>query len=476
MNKKKLGARLLSTLDSFEEFSKLINKRLNTNKLIKKIESLAKNRLEVFNLLNIKKNSKRIKSILNKKINLPTLLTTDSFSKALRDVIKKRYGITSKFKATKLNQTKTKTKTKTKNYLQQFTTSLSSYKSIFKTFTKGYINKIFTLLSLPKLNFKSNNAINRFKGKTIKIDKNSDKIGVAFYSDHFLTLASLLIDKNNKILVKGVIEVPVPGDIIGDSLVEDKNELANIILDSFNILDLDGAPLLVILASSFFQVNTFFSSELKQISNTDYKIQSKSPYLPNDTFVEFRKMLNKSNENKLIRTIYARRQLIESWTDTLEILKNPIIGITPSAPNIYDLLRNKISDETIILIDIEITTSVVLIGRNSMELSSHKLPYGSSLYSSDINLSKNYFSRLINSLELILSEYEEKLPSCVYIYGKGLDDFPMINIPLPDGFRYLSEFDLGDYSYKPNQMEVHESVSKVLNYSIETLALISSCL
>ena len=98
------------------------------------------------------------------------------------------------------------------------------------------------------------------------------------------------------------------------------------------------------------------------------------------------------------------------------------------------------------------------------------------MYSSDINLSKNYFSRLINSLELILSEYEEKLPSCVYIYGKGLDDFPMINIPLPDGFRYLSEFDLGAYSYKPNQMEVHESVSKVLNYSIETLALISSCL
>ena len=85
-----------------------------------------------------------------------------------------------------------------------------------------------------------------------------------------------------------------------------------------------------------------------------------------------------------------------------------------------------------------------------MELSSHKLPYGSSLYSSDINLSKNYFSRLINSLELILSEYEEKLPSCVYIYGKGLDDFPMINIPLPDGFSYLSEFDLGAYSYKPN--------------------------
>ena len=472
MNKKKLVTRLLSTLDSFEEFSKLINKRLNTNKLIKKIESIAKNRLEISNLLNIKKNSKRIKSILNKKIKLPTLLTTDSFSKTLRDLIKKRYGITSKFKVTKSNHTKTKTK----NYLQLFTTSLSSYKSIFKTFTKGYINKLSTLFSLPRLNFKSNNAINRFKGKAIKIDKNTDKIGVAFYSDHLLTLASILIDKNNKILVKGVIEVPVPGDIIGDSLVEDKNELANIILDSFNILDLDGAPLLVILGSSFFQVNTFFSSELKQISNTDYKIQSKSPYLPNDTFVEFRKMLNKSNENKLIRTIYARRQLIESWTDTLEILKNPIIGVTPSAPNVYDLLRNKISDEKIILIDIEIKTSVVLIGRNSMELSSHKLPYGSSLYSSDINLSKNYFSRLINSLELILSEYEEKLPSYVYIYGKGLDDLAMINIPLPDRFRYLSEFDLGAYSYKPNQMEVHESVSKVLNYSIETLALISSCL
>ena len=468
MNNKKLIARLLSTLDNFEAFSKLINKKLNTNKLIKKIESLSQKRLKILNFLNIKENRKKIKSILTKKINLPTLLTTDSFTKALRDIIKKRYGITSKRKVTKLN--------KNKNYLQQLSTSLRSYKTSLKILSKVYIDKLFTVFSLLSFNFKSNKAIDRIKGKKIKIDKNSDKIGVAFYTDHFLTVASILIDKNNKILVKGVIEVPVPGDIIGDSLVEDRKELANIILDLFNILNLDRSPLLVILSSSFFQVNTFFSSELKQISNTDNKIQSKSPYLPNDTFVEFHKMSKKSDDNKLIRTIYARRQFIESWTDTLEILENPIIGITPAAPNVFDLLRNKISDQKIVLIDIEITTSVVLIGRNSLDLSSHKLPYGSSLYSSDIKLSKNYFSRLINSLELILSEYDEKLPCYIYIYGKGLDDLAMINIPLPDRFRYLSEVDLGDYSYKPNQMQIHESVSKDLKSTIETLSLITSCL
>ena len=53
--------------------------------------------------------------------------------------------------------------------------------------------------------------------------------------------------------------MPIPGNVVGDSSVEDSNELANIILDSLTLLDLLNAPFLIILSSSFFNIHTFGS-------------------------------------------------------------------------------------------------------------------------------------------------------------------------------------------------------------------------
>ena len=61
--------------------------------------------------------------------------------------------------------------------------------------------------------------------------------------------------------------MPIPGHVIGDSSVEDSNELANIILDSLTLLDLLNSPFLVILSSSFFNIHTFDTSDLNRFLN-----------------------------------------------------------------------------------------------------------------------------------------------------------------------------------------------------------------
>ena len=93
--------------------------------------------------------------------------------------------------------------------------------------------------------------------------------------------------------------------MIGDSLVEDANELANILLDSLTLLELLNSPLLLVLSSSFFNIHTFNTSDLKQVSESDKKVQSKSPYLPADTLIDFQRMTDVKITNGLVRSIDA---------------------------------------------------------------------------------------------------------------------------------------------------------------------------
>ena len=479
MDKRKFLTNFLSIIDRFERFSKITNKKLNANKFSKKIESLIKKRIDFYKILSTSKFKDKLKSLMNKKIDLPIYLTADSFFKGIRLFIKNKYALTSSGNKNKETLNRSRSRDKVNIF-----SKIINLKAI--SATKNKINSIQYYLK-DNLIKKSSHTLKLIKNiqiniplgnKKIKVDKESHLIGVAIYSEHYLTLSKVILNKDNQVIIKSVIEVPVPGDVIGDRDVEDKNELSNIFLDLFGLLKLDESPLLVILSSSFFNVHTFYSSELKQISNTDLVVQSKSPYLPNDTFIEFLNLSKKGEEDKLIRTVYSNRNLIESWTDTLETLNIPVIGIVPSAPNVFDILKSKIKDETTVLIDIEVTKTIVMLGRNSYNLSSHNVPYGSSLYTSDFNpdLSSNYFKRILNSIELILSEYNEMLPSCIYVYGKGLDDLVDKNIPLPSRFLRLSEMNLIDYSYDPKSMDIHESESKSIESTIVTLSLITSCL
>ena len=304
------------------------------------------------------------------------------------------------------------------------------------------------------------------------------KIGVIFYSDHNLIFINVNVNLNNRIKINGVTEIPIPGNVIGDSLVEDSNELANIVLDSINLLDLNTAPLLVVLSSSFFNFHTFKASDLKQISLSDRKVQSKSPYLPDNTLVDFLRMSDPQISNGFVRTTYSQKDFIKGWTDTLEMIDLSVIGLVPAAPLIFDAITKTIAEEKTILIDIESTVTTLLIGGELGELNSHKLPFGFSLYVSPNlkNSGKNYFDRVLNSIKIIMNDNNEKLPLNIFVMGSGLDNLINSEFDLPKGFKNIAELKLSDFSYSPKNMQIHELISNSIDSRIFSLAsILTSC-
>ena len=380
---------------------------------------------------------------------------------------------------------------------KKYTKFISKINAIIDINLKSKIkNKINTLIGknsnikLNKISLNKFNLFDKFKihklfylnknKKPKKIDnKYSQKIGIIFYGDHNLILLNSTINHNNQINIIGVTEMPIPTNVIGDTLVEDSNELANILLDSINLLDLSDAPLLVTLSSSFFNIHTFLVSDLKQISESDSKIKSKSPYLPSNTIIDFLRISDKKLSDGLIRTTYSKKDLINSWTDTLQIIDQPLIGLIPAAPHIFDSITSKILEDTTFLIDIESSVTTLLIGSKFAALKSHKLPFGYDLYISD-NLkqsNKNYFERVLNSIEIIINDTNDKLPENIFVMGSGLDKLINKQAPLPNRFKSILDLKLSDYSYSPQKMSVHELVSNSINSNIYSLAsILSSCL
>ena len=249
-------------------------------------------------------------------------------------------------------------------------------------------------------------------------------------------------------------------------------------MDSLTLLDLTNSPLLLVLSNTFFNIHTFETSDLKQISQSDKQVQSKSPYLPANTLVDFLRMSDKKISNSKVRTIYANRDFIKGWTDTLEIIDLPIIGVVPAAPHIFDSITSKITEEITVLLDIESTQTNLLIGSNLDRLTSHKLPFGSALYiTNDLNeSSKKYFERVTNSIKLIMNENNEELPSNIFVMGSGLDGLVNIEEPLPKGFKRISDLNLANYSYVPKKMQIHEIISKTIDSNIYSMAsILTSC-
>ena len=97
---------------------------------------------------------------------------------------------------------------------------------------------------------------------------------------------------------------------------------------------------MVVLSSSFFNIHTFKASDLKQISQSDRKVQSKSPYLPDNTLVDFQDVRS-SNLKWFVRTTYSKKDFIKGWTDTLEMIDLPVIGLVPAAPLIFDAITKQ---------------------------------------------------------------------------------------------------------------------------------------
>ena len=162
----------------------------------------------------------------------------------------------------------------------------------------------------------------------------------------------------------------------------------------------------------------------------------------------------------------------------MQIIDQPLIGLVPAAPHIFDSITSQIIEETTFLIDIESTTTTLLIGSKYAALQSHKLPFGFSLYISD-NLeesNKNYFERVLNSIQLIINDSNHKLPKNIFVMGSGLDKLINKEESLPERFKSILDLNLSEYTYLPQKMSVHELVSNTINSNIYCLAsILSSC-
>ena len=398
-------------------------------------------------------------------------INKNNYLQSLRSIIDFIKKVSVKSKANKISNILEKFK-KSKKYiylLEKFKKLNIDRNSSRKSFLFNHFYK-----QLKKIKF-----IDNYSKLNSTNEKFNQKIGILFYADHKLLMLSVNISIDNKMFINGVTEIPIPTTVIGDSLVEDVNELANITLDGINLLEIDDCPLLVILSSSFFTLSSFPISDLKQISETDKKIQSKSPYLPSNSIIEFKRSPSDKNSEEYVQAIYSSKELIKSWTDTLEIIDFPIIGLIPQSPCIFDVISKQFEDENYVLIDIETNVTSVLIGNKLSDLSSHKLPFGSSLYVSS-NLketSKNYFDRVLNSIKIIFDESSKKLPNNIYVIGRGLDHLMDKKSFLPKGFKRVSQLNLSNYSYIPEKILVNELVSESIFSSIDSISIIvKSCL
>ena len=473
-------------LISLEKFKRKESRgRKQALPFIKKISKTEKYQNIIERIKNLKRNDE-LKDKSNKSKNSTSFINEIISSSNYQNIISQ----INQFKKKKVKQRKSKKINKKFSLrkkvfdnlnFQNITSQIKQLRVVFVNYLKFQKNDFIKNLSpnykINSLLFEELKKYKFFKKDSLVKPKNKkfdQKIGVVFYSDHNLIFISLNINLNNRITINGLTEIPIPGNVIGDSLVEDSNELANIALDSINLLELNTAPLLVVLSSSFFNIHTFQASDLKQISLSDRKVQSKSPYLPDNTLVDFLRMSDPQISNGFVRTTYSKKDFIEGWTDTLEMVDLPIIGLVPAAPLIFDAITKTIAEEKTILIDIESTVTTLLIGGELAELNSYKLPFGFSLYVSK-NLKdsgKNYFDRVSNSIKIIMNDNNEKLPLNIFVMGSGLDNLVNSEFQLPKGFKSVAELKLSDFTYSPKNMQIHELLSNSIDSRMFSLASI----
>jgi hypothetical protein len=141
-----------------------------------------------------------------------------------------------------------------------------------------------------------------------------------------------------------------------------------------------------------------------------------------------------------------------------------------------DFLREnkKIINEIEIIIDIEFNSTTIFISSRDYELSSQKIPYGSTLYRKK-ELVESYFSRLIKSIKLLTDDLKMEFPETIYVAGFGLDDFEYESQKLPYPFVRFSE--LNKTNFRFNKKDSEDLLTTKINSKLNTiLGITNKCL
>ena len=386
--------------------------------------------LEKINFSFAKKNSKK-KLTQNNQSEIPNFLKTFDFYK-LKSFISNKFNIS------------------LKSSVKDLITSQKNFNYIDKKIEKY-------------LNFKISDLINKFKSKKVsislkRVDLLVDLLGI-YYANNKLYIAHLQ-KKDNLNIIKDIVLINVPSNLIGDYKIEKSVEVKGIINDMINVFGLNNPPIILFLSSSFFTTKSFSDSELVVFSEEDPIILSKSPYLPENTLVQY-KRANGDKSSSYHRVVYANKEVIDSWINVISLTGSDIATITCPAIHLLENLINKSKKEICILCDIEDFTTSVYILRNNCELFSTRLPFGSSFYITDEeSLNSQFFSRLDKSVKGILSENHLSFNDNIYLNGNGIDKMLFLNNEIKDGFIKIPK---NKYKLNPDKSSDFNKENSVLN-------------
>ena len=135
---------------------------------------------------------------------------------------------------------------------------------------------------------------------------------------------------------------------VGKDKVDNIEGLTKVIEDIISIYKLNNVPILLTLGSDFFK-NDSFTKDSILIEEDKFKIiESKSPYLLNET--QF--LINELEGDKYTNytnVLYTNKTVIESWIKVLKILNHPIVSITNGSLAASEYL-NKINKTSFLII------------------------------------------------------------------------------------------------------------------------------
>ena len=303
----------------------------------------------------------------------------------------------------------------------------------FESFVPKLKNNFKKAILEKGLNYK-----NQLKEFIENIENNKPKNIEKFIGIHFSEnnlIISHLNRTKEKLEIKRTVQVELPGDLVGKDKVDNIEGLTKVIEDIISIYKLKNVPILLTLGSDFFK-NDSFTKDSILIEEDKFKIiESKSPYLLNET--QF--LINELEGDKYTNytnVLYANKTVIESWIKVLKILNHPIVSITNGSLAVCEYLNNinKIS----FLIDICRFNTTIYFTKRNCELITFNLPYGSDLYSKESKDIRNqYFERLNNSIKQVLKKIGYQEINDIYITGSGLKDLKFTRKILPYKFKLL---------------------------------------
>ncbi len=378
-----------------------------------------------------------------------------------------------------------------KSLISKFTDNKFNFSNLQKYFSKYDIKKflsdkfskknIFSNIDYKKyddkfekyLKFKFSDLIDKLKtnkssNKYKNFDLLVDFLGI-FYINNKLFFAHL--QKQNKTnIIKDIVQIDAPSDLIGEYKIEKVPEFSKMIKDIVNVFELENPPIILLLSSSFFTTRSFSDSELIFFSEEDPVILSKSPYLPDNTLIQY-KRVNGDKNSSYHRVVYADKKIIDSWINVLALTDSEIATFTCPALHIVENLSNESDKDILILCDIEDHITNVYILRNNCELFSERLPFGSSVYiTGKESLNDQFFSRLKSSVKSIISKNKLKFDHNIYLNGYGLDKMLTLNNKLNDGFIEIPQ---NKYKLNPEKVSNFKNYKSVLNsFSISLNILI----